>query len=440
MQRPRHRIHARWTSAGGLALLWAATALLGVVDVVVSRQGYALTVVATVFLSGICVLGGLGAAWLLRLKGATVRLLAQLMMLELVASGVTIIMKLVTPAAWYIPMNWTLVGLYVLTVSVLIYRGYGAGRSRARRVGAIALVIGVNLVAAALVTLDGTFWLLSEKVQPLLGRQSAANTPDEPPADIAQDRLWEAQPGLLAAQREALRPAVSGRTNIYAIAVAASGTQALFAREALEALRATRAHFGQDSRGGVLLSNGAVDLLRSPLATRGNIAAAAEAIGAVADPKRDVVFLYLASHGSPTAELASDLPSYQSVQAISAASTAAALRKARLARRIVVVSACYAGTWIPALADDNTVIITASATDRTSFGCDDSRRLTVFGEAFLENLATPDLSLRDAFERAKRKIADAERAEGLTPSLPQVYVGRNMMSLWTTSGATAPTT
>jgi hypothetical protein len=101
-----------------------------------------------------------------------------------------------------------------------------------------------------------------------------------------------------------------------------------------------------------------------------------------------------------------------------------------MTRRVVVVSACYAGTWIPALADDNTIVITASAKDRKSFGCDDSRRLTVFGEAFLGRLAQRDVPLADAFEAAKRQIAASEREQELDPSLPQAYVGRNMRSLW----------
>lgn len=232
-------------------------------------------------------------------------------------------------------------------------------------------------------------------------------------------------------QRDALRPAVPGRINVYAIAVAGSGTQAISSREAHEALRTATAHFGEENRGGILLSNGATDLMRLPLATRGNIAAAAKAIGQVADVKRDLMFVYLASHGSPLAELTSELPSYQSVQPISADSTAAALREAGVARRVIVVSACYAGTWIPALADDNTIVITASAKDRTSFGCDDSRRLTVFGEAFLGSLTAKDLSLHDAFEAARRKVAAYEREQGETPSLPQAVVGRNMTALWT---------
>ena len=130
------------------------------------------------------------------------------------------------------------------------------------------------------------------------------------------------------------------------------------------------------------------------------------------------------------AELASSVPNYQPVQAISADSTARALQHAGVTRRVIVVSACFSGTWIPALANDDTIVITAAAKDRTSFGCDDSRSLTYFGEAFLGSLAPDNVSLRDAFEAAKRKVAAQESQEQLTPSQPQVFVGRNMQELW----------
>lgn len=85
--------------------------------------------------------------------------------------------------------------------------------------------------------MDGAFWLLSSKVRPVLGRESVADAIGNPASDVAQDRLWEAQPALIEAQRAGFRPSAPGRTNVYAIAVAGSGTQALFSREAQEALR-----------------------------------------------------------------------------------------------------------------------------------------------------------------------------------------------------------
>lgn len=109
---------------------------------------------------------------------------------------------------------------------------------------------------------------------------------------------------------------------------------------------------------------------------------------------------------------------------------AAGLRRTPAFAPLTSSASRVAGTWIPALADDNTIVITASAKDRTSFGCDDIRRLTVFGEAFLGSLAARDVPIADAFEEGKRKISASEREQNLRPSLPQAYLGRNMRSYW----------
>lgn len=60
-----------------------------------------------------------------------------------------------------------------------------------------------------------------------------------------------------------------------------------------------------------------------------------------------------------------------------------ALDKSGIRWKVIVISACYSGSFIPALQDDNTLIITASAADRTSFGCENEADYTYFGRAFL---------------------------------------------------------
>lgn len=425
---------SKWTrlvsaSPGQVALLWTLAALLGIANTVVFPGDDLRQVSSTLYLSGVSVLSGLIVGWVLRLGVSTLHLVNALLALRLVASLVVFMLKLGTPAESETYIDEAVGVLFLLATALIVYFGYGKSRSLWRRAAAVALSIAAIVGAWGMTRMDMAFWRLTSHAQALLGRPDPFKTPDRPP-DIADDVLWGAQPAMIEKARAALGPRTPGRTNVYAVAVAGSGSQALFSREAREALRVAGLHFGDDSRGGALLSNGAADLLHSPLATRANIAAVARAVGDKADRKRDLLFLYLASHGSQKAELESDLPSYRDVQPISSVSTAQALKAAGVARRVVVISACYAGTWIPALADDNTIVMTAAAKDRTSFGCDDSRRFTVFGEAFLGSLAARNVSLHDAFEDAKRKISVEEQKEKETPSLPQVFVGRNMQALW----------
>ena len=136
------------------------------------------------------------------------------------------------------------------------------------------------------------------------------------------------------------------------------------------------------------------------------------------------------SHGSRDAALETDLPNYDVLSPITASSVAEALARAGVRRRIVIVSACYAGSWIPALASDDTIVITAARKDRTSFGCDDAREVTYFGEAFLKGTLGRGASLKDAFESARSTVAQWERRDGGLRSEPQVSVGRNMRDVW----------
>ena len=86
------------------------------------------------------------------------------------------------------------------------------------------------------------------------------------------------------------------------------------------------------------------------------------------------------------------------------AAAAPALDEAGIQRRVVVVSACYSGGFVPALADARTLVITAARHDRPSFGCGVSSRITYFGEAFLAGaLNLTSTALGDAARRSSMR-------------------------------------
>jgi hypothetical protein len=93
---------------------------------------------------------------------------------------------------------------------------------------------------------------------------------------------------------------------------------------------------------------------------------------------------------------------------------------------VVVVSACYAGVFIDALKNDTTAIVTASDAAHSSFGCQEDRELTWFGEAFLKDSLPASESLEEAFARAAKLIAQREDSEHEVHSNPQLYVGALM--------------
>jgi Peptidase C13 family len=248
---------------------------------------------------------------------------------------------------------------------------------------------------------------------------------------IMADQLWGAQPSLILDAAKNFRPRVSGKSNIYAMALAADGTQQIFSREGRAALKSAEERFGESYRGGMLLSNGSTDLMRTPLATLDNLSAAMDQFSARADPATDIALIYLTSHGSEDAELSTGLPNYTQLTLFTANAVADVLARTGIRRRIIIVSACYSGSWIPALANDDTIIVTASSKDRTSFGCDDRRNVTLFGEHFLLDKSAQRSSLKDIFEAARTNIERQEAAWKIIRSRPQAYVGKNMQSIWT---------
>lgn len=404
---------------------------LDVVETVLFPQS-TYGVSSVIHMSGSQVLAGLLAGWALGLRSSALGLIGALLQITIFWIVVWFPVQLLLPPSSALPIGASFWMIFCLSVAAYIWLRFNQ-RSKGRRLAAILFFFLANVAGATFSQTDDLFWQVSSAARArlhLLPPEPTGTTPDAM-RGIAPDRLWEAQPMLLKSALDPLLPRLPGQANVYAIAVAAGGAQQLFSREARLARDVAAARFGARYRGGVLLSNGQGDLLRTPLATRSNMLATLRGVADRIEPTHDIAFIYLASHGSRDAELSTDLPSYDELAPISAASVADALARAGIKRRIIVVSACFAGSWIPALASDDTIVIAAARRDRTSFGCDDTRRLTYFGQAFLTGSAVHGASLRDSFEAARKTVASWEARDKLTPSHPQAYVGKNMQALWT---------
>jgi Peptidase C13 family len=97
---------------------------------------------------------------------------------------------------------------------------------------------------------------------------------------------------------------------------------------------------------------------------------------------------------------------------------------------VIIVSACYSGSLIPALQAPRRIIIAAARADRSSFGCDASSRHTFFGSAELLGFAEPHRSLHQVFAAIRQDVTRMERAERYRASEPQVFVGSEMTGLY----------
>lgn len=225
-------------------------------------------------------------------------------------------------------------------------------------------------------------------------------------------------------------PTHPGGAETVVLAVGGEGYQAIFGREARHAADVLAARSGGPA---LVLSNTPEQVESGLLASRRTVPLALSALGKRAR-SGDTLVVYLASHGGEDASISMEAP-YLEFAPMTADDLAKALDASGFKRRIIILSACFAGSWIDRLASPTAIIVAAAAANRSSFGCDDSRELTVFGEAMLGELANPDLSLAAAFDRARQRIAATEAAEAVEPSLPEARVGADMAPLWSGAGA-----
>ncbi|HXE50658.1 MAG TPA: C13 family peptidase [Ramlibacter sp.] len=174
-----------------------------------------------------------------------------------------------------------------------------------------------------------------------------------------------------------------------------------------------------------------------PFATRENVETVLKEVGALARPQDKVVLLF-ASHGRPDA-LAVNAGNTD-LGVITSRDLGQWMAALRGKPTLVVISACYSGSFIGPLRDPSRIIFTASARDRTSFGCEFHSDHTYFVQELLGQESIPGRSLAELMDRAREGVAKRESALKLSPSLPQSDIGatvdawaREPLARWTTA-------
>jgi hypothetical protein len=144
------------------------------------------------------------------------------------------------------------------------------------------------------------------------------------------------------------------------------------------------------------------------------------------DAEKDVLFLILTSHGSPDG-LA--IKAGRLTQTLTPSGLADMLAKTGVRHKVVVISACYSGVFIPRLANPDVLVITAADANHPSFGCEDKARWTYFGEAFFNVALRQAPSLNDAYLDARSLVRKRELREHFEPSNPLMAGGANVQPL-----------
>jgi len=143
------------------------------------------------------------------------------------------------------------------------------------------------------------------------------------------------------------------------------------------------------------------------------------------DRDEDVLFLFLTSHGSQEHRFSLEFWPV-SFNAFDPKTLRQLLDDSGIKRRVIVVSSCYSGGFIDPLKDENSLVITASAANRNSFGCSNEADFTYFGKAYFDQALRETYSFIEAFEKAKPLIAEREKKENYDGSEPQIFIGENI--------------
>jgi hypothetical protein len=245
---------------------------------------------------------------------------------------------------------------------------------------------------------------------------------DDQPAPLAEERVFHLQGQLIERALAAIERGRPGVRELYFVGFAPDASQDVFLNEMRFVRRLFDERYGT-ARHSIALVNSTDALEEFPIASVTNLERALRRVAEQMNGDEDVLFLYLSAHGYEDHRLSAVQPPLE-LASLTPTALARLLQDAGIKWRVIVVSACYSGGFIEPLRDDNTIIITASAAERTSFGCETGRDFTYFGEAYFRDALARTRSFTQAFELAKAAVAKREAEENLMPSLPQMWVGR----------------
>ena len=165
--------------------------------------------------------------------------------------------------------------------------------------------------------------------------------------------------------------------------------------------------------------------LAAPFAHLGTIDQTARDIASQAKAG-DVVTLLLTSHGYT--DFVSVEIGKRSYAPILSHHLRTALLPLEKLPTVLIISSCYSGSMIEQLKAPNRIIVTASAKDKVSYGCQALEHNTFFIDALFGSKLDTRQNLMQVFEHTKELVSEREKKEKFEPSLPQIFIGDNMQA------------
>ena len=309
-------------------------------------------------------------------------------------------------------LRWAL-SAWTLVVVLRLVHGISR-RSWGQAAGLTVMLLMVSVVPRLLFT-DSDVWYQD------YADESAES--DAPRINVEQ--VFYAQPGMVEQQLAQLQPQRPGVVDLYFVGFGGYAFQDVFMREVAHVRELSDSHL--DTIGhSISLVNNRKTLDKLPIASLSNLRLVLKGIARRMDSDEDVLLLYLTSHGGRTDagkhQLSVDFWPVK-LNTITPEDLRTALDEAGIRWRVLVVSACYSGGFLPVLASDNSLVITAAAADRQSFGCANKNEYTWFGRALFADSLSQTASFERAFEQADTLIKTWEQRDGVKASRPMMQVG-----------------
>jgi len=218
----------------------------------------------------------------------------------------------------------------------------------------------------------------------------------------------------------ALQPQRPGVVDAYVISIALD-SDPVFGREARVAGEVLSARYGARGRTIVLAGTDGSAPSALPRGTPEAFGIALARIAELMNENEDVVVIYTTSHGTPIGLVYHDADN--GYGAISPNRLHELFERTGIRNRLLILSACYSGIFVPRLQSDNTAIVTAASAERSSFGCLADNDWTFFGDAMINHALRKPQPLRAAFTEANGLITGWEAQFPVRPSQPQVSIG-----------------
>ncbi len=317
------------------------------------------------------------------------------------------IYRIVGRAAPYLPAIWLAAASMVAATRLL---------NIAPRQRLPAVLIATIIIALPLATTfrDRSMWSESYEDRKAEAESYLRN-------NLTQEDIFYRQPELLARELAAFQPQRPGVIDVFFIGMAGHGYQDVFKKEVDAVTQLMREKF--DANGHTIrLINNRHTVATTPIASVTSLTASLKRTATVMDIDEDILVLFLTSHGSEAHRFSLDLYPLQ-FKDLDPLVLRKALDDSGIKYRVVVISACYSGGFVDALKDENTLVISASAPDRNSFGCSNENDWTYFGKAYFDEALRKTTSFTEAFALAKPVIEAREKKDDYTPSDPRIAEG-----------------